>query len=281
MRGHGIRWATIVGVSPLGQSPAARRSRTPVVDTACADAVELARSAAEETAWPLQVGEHLGLVPEGERVVTHEFACLDPAYRGWRWAVTVARASRAKNVTVSECVLLPGDGALLAPPWLPWIERLRPGDLGPGDLLPTAADDVRLAPGFTQVTDATDRQLHWELGLGRPRVLSAEGREETAARWYEGTAGPRSPIATAAPAQCSTCGFFVPLAGDLRQLFGVCANEYAPDDGKVVAVDHGCGAHSEAVVAPTAVEYTPPMPDDLTYTPLTEDLTPEADLGLS
>ncbi|MEV4007186.1 DUF3027 domain-containing protein, partial [Actinomadura sp. NPDC049753] len=31
-----------------------------------------------------------------------------PAYVGWRWAVTVTRASRAKNVTVSECVLLPG-----------------------------------------------------------------------------------------------------------------------------------------------------------------------------
>jgi hypothetical protein len=259
-----------------------RRSRTPAVDLACADAVELARAAAEETARPLPVGDHLGLQSEGDRVVTHLFACEDPAYHGWRWAVTVSRAARAKVVTVSECVLLPGDDALMAPPWVPWMERLRPGDLGPGDLLPTAADDIRLVPGFTQVTDATDRQLLWELGLGRARVLSAEGREEAATRWYDGTSGPDSPIATAAPAQCSTCGFFVPLAGALRQLFGVCANEYAPDDAKVVAVDHGCGAHSEAVVVPSAVEHAPPLVDEMSYDSLAQnDSSDEEALGHS
>ncbi|MGK5559198.1 DUF3027 domain-containing protein, partial [Actinomadura kijaniata] len=106
----------------------------------------MAREAAEETAWPGRVGEHLGLAAEADRVVTHFFEALDPAYRGWRWAITVARAARARNVTVAETVLLPGDDALLAPPWVPWLERLRPGDLGPGDLLPTAPDDPRLAP---------------------------------------------------------------------------------------------------------------------------------------
>jgi len=255
-------------VSPLRQQSSAapaRRTRQPALDQACAEAIEPARSAAEDTARPQPVGEHLGVVAEGDRIVTHYFACTDPAYRGWRWAVTVTRASRAKNVTVSECSLLPGDDAVLAPAWVPWLERLRPGDLGPGDLLPTPADDVRLAPGFTQTDDATDRQQLWELGLGRARVLSLEGRDEAATRWYDGTAGPQSPIAASAPAQCATCGFFVPLAGDLRQLFGVCANEYAPDDGKVVAVDHGCGAHSEAVVVPSAVEHAPPLPDELSY----------------
>ncbi|MEU8122003.1 DUF3027 domain-containing protein [Spirillospora sp. NPDC049024] len=246
-------------------SGAARRPRTPAVDTACAEAVDLAREAAEETAGAAQVGEHLGLRAEGDRVVTHYFACLDPAYTGWRWAVTVARASRAKNVTVSECVLLPGDDALLAPPWVPWLERLRPGDLGPGDLLPTAPDDVRLAPGFTQVDESTDREALWELGLGRVRVLSREGRDEAATRWYEGVAGPRAPIAASAPAQCSTCGFYVALAGALRQVFGVCANEYAPDDGRVVSADHGCGAHSEAVSLPAVSEHNPPVIDELGY----------------
>jgi hypothetical protein len=28
----------------------------------------------------------------------------------------------------------------------------------------------------------------------------------------------------------------------------VCANEWSPDDGKVVSFDHGCGAHSETGV---------------------------------
>ncbi|GAA2638394.1 DUF3027 domain-containing protein [Actinomadura fulvescens] len=256
---------------------AARRSRPPAVDAACAEAVDLAREAAVQTARPNPVGEHLGVRAEGDRLVTHYFDCLDPAYRGWRWAVTVTRAARAKVVTVDECVLLPGDDALLAPPWVPWLERLRPGDLGPGDLLPTAPDDVRLAPGFAQVGDAApgsgyaqagdaaDQQMVWELGLGRVRVLSREGRDEAATRWYEGVAGPRAPIAASAPAQCSTCGFYVQLAGELRQVFGVCANGYAPDDGRVVSADHGCGAHSEAVSLPAASEHNPPVIDDLGY----------------
>ncbi|RFS85055.1 DUF3027 domain-containing protein [Actinomadura spongiicola] len=260
----------------MPQSPRpTRRTRTPVVDTACAEAVALAREAAEETARPGPVGEHLGLRAEGDRVVTHYFECFDAAYEGWRWAVTVTRASRAKVVTVSECVLLPGEDALLAPPWVPWLDRLRPGDLGPGDLLPTAPDDVRLAPGYAQVDDSADRQAQWELGLGRVRVLSREGRDEAAARWYDGVGGPRAPIAASAPAQCSTCGFFLVLAGELRQMFGVCANEYAPDDGRVVSADHGCGAHSEAVTIPALSEHSPPVVDELGYEVL-PSLTAEA-----
>lgn len=252
----------------------ARRTRTPAIDAACAEAVDLARTAAVETARPVPVGEHLDVQAEADRVVTHFFGSLDPAYKGWHWAVTVARASRAKLVTVSECVLVPGDAAVMPPPWVPWIERLRPGDLGPGDLLPTPADDVRLAPGFTETDDTVDREMVWELGLGRARVLSAEGREEAATRWYEGTAGPRTPIATSAPAQCSACAFFVPLAGALRQLFGVCANEYAPDDGRVVSADHGCGAHSEAIIAPSGAEPPPPIVDEMGY-----DLMPVTSLA--
>ncbi|MFE6775331.1 DUF3027 domain-containing protein [Streptomyces sp. NPDC057702] len=123
------------------------RSRTP--DRLCAEAVDLARAAAQEAAFPGLVGEHVAAVADGDRVVTHFFECGEPGYRGWRWAVTVARASRAKVVTLDESVLLPGPEALLAPEWVPWSERLRPGDMGPGDLLPTDADDLRLEPGFT------------------------------------------------------------------------------------------------------------------------------------
>jgi hypothetical protein len=252
-------------VSPTRYSAPGRRTRSVPVDSACAAATGEAKAVADEMAWPAKAGAHIGMRAEGDRVVTHFFECLDLAYRGWRWSVTVARAARAKSVTISEVALLPGDDAVLAPEWVPWIERLRPGDLGPGDLLPTPDDDVRLAPGFTETTDAADRQQLWELGLGRPRVLSATGRDDAAERWYDGPAGPASPIAQAAPAHCATCGFFVPLAGSLRQLFGVCANEYAPDDGKVVAVDHGCGAHSEAVSLPPVVETTPPIVDEWVY----------------
>ncbi|GGO46176.1 hypothetical protein GCM10012287_15870 [Streptomyces daqingensis] len=125
-----------------------RTRRSSVPDRLCAEAVDLAREAVEAVAAPGELGEHVDVVADGDRVVTHLFECLVPGYRGWRWAATVTRASRAKSVTLDETVLLPGPDALLAPEWVPWSERLRPGDLGPGDLLPTEAEDLRLEPGY-------------------------------------------------------------------------------------------------------------------------------------
>ncbi|GAB3206935.1 DUF3027 domain-containing protein [Marinactinospora thermotolerans] len=246
--------------------------------------MDLARSAAAEIGRPEWVGEHLSTQVEGDRLVTHFFACLDPAYPGWHYAVTVVRAARAKYVTVNEAVLLPGSEALLAPEWLPWKERLRPGDLGVGDLLPAPEDDERLMPGYAQVAegdlseDGTDRQMVWELGLGRARVLSEAGREAAAERWYTGPSGPDSPIANAAPAKCATCGFMTPLAGEFRQLFGVCANEYAPDDGRVVSMDHGCGAHSEAAPPASRSERVSPVVDEMGYDHIVFDDTSELEL---
>jgi hypothetical protein len=224
-----------------------------VPDPACAAAVELARSAAvEEAEDPALVGDYLGAEAEGDRLVLHRFAYTSRAYPGWEWAVVVTRASRMRKVTVDDVVLIPGDGALLAPEWVPWSERLRPGDVGVGDLLPTAADDPRLTLRMEDVEGRIDADEWHGQGLGRARVLSALGREEAADRWYSGEAGPAASIARVAPASCLTCGFHVRLVGSLGQLFGVCANELAPDDGRVTAVDHGCGAHSEALIAPSA-----------------------------
>jgi Protein of unknown function (DUF3027) len=250
-------------------------SRRVSVDAVLAGAVELARDAAVELAGAANVGEHLGVHADGERLVTHDFACLDQAYRGWRWAVTLTRASRSKSVTVDEAVLLPGPDSLLAPEWVPWSERLKPGDLGVGDLLITEEDDDRLEPGYAgsvaldervdEAADEIDRVAIWELGLGRARVLSPIGRDDATDRWYSGDRGPTAPIAVAAPAPCSTCGFFLPLAGSMRRVFGVCANEFSPGDGTVVSVDHGCGAHSEVAVLPGPIEVTPPSLDEIDY----------------
>ena len=165
-------------------------------DPTCAAAVDLAREAILDD----HVGGHLGVVAEGERVVTHFFDSTLAGYHGWRWAVTVTRVSRSKHVTICETVLLPGDQALLAKEWVPWQERLQPGDLGVGDLLPTRADDERLAPGYVLSDDPAVEEVSWELGLGRARVMSREGRSDTAQRWYDGDHGPAAPISAAAPA---------------------------------------------------------------------------------
>jgi hypothetical protein len=256
------------------------RSRVKEPDQACAQAVDLARDAVIAVVGAGQIGDHLGMQTEADRVVTHLFACADPAYSGWRWAVTVTRAPRAKAVTVNETVLLPGSGALLAPDWVPWHDRLRPGDLGVGDLLPAPPDDERLVPlvaleGGDAVTDwfsdepgdtgdgpAEPGELP---APGRSRVLSAIGRDTAAARWYASEHGPRTPLANAAPANCISCGFFVPLSGGLGKVFGACANAYAPDDGRVVSADHGCGAHSESVTSEAARRAVSPVIDELGY----------------
>jgi hypothetical protein len=233
-------------------------------DQVCADAVEVAKQGLD-VVDPEHIGAHLGVVAEGERLVTHFFECGLPGYRGWRWAVTVTRLSRSKQVTICDTALLPGADALLAPQWVPWQERLQPGDLGIGDLLPTAPDDERLAPGYVLSDDPAVEEVAWELGLGRSRVLSREGRLDAAERWYDGDHGPNAPIAVAAPAsaRCGSCGFYLQLAGSMRQAFGVCGNEYAPDDGQVVTVDHGCGAHSEVLIEQAAiVEELPTIYDD-------------------
>ncbi|MEU5103032.1 DUF3027 domain-containing protein [Streptomyces sp. NPDC021354] len=280
---------------------AAMRSRTP--DRLCAEAVELAREAAAETASPGTVGAHVRVVADADRVVTHLFECQEMGYRGWRWAVTVTRASRAKVVTVDETVLLPGPDALLAPEWVPWSERLRPGDLGPGDLLPSEAEDMRLEPGYSgedtplpnsvvseemqQLAAVEDADVTAgapaaqeaapavgsigsvaeELGMRRARVLSRYGLHGAADRWDDAF-GARTPMAQAAPASCLTCGFLVPIAGSLRQAFGVCANEFSPADGRVVSLSYGCGAHSEAAVMPKPPRPALPVIDETVVEPL-------------
>ena len=227
-----------------------KATKPPKLDSVAAQAVDAARAALLELVPAGDVGEHLGHEAEGKKVVSHYFACTKFGYRGWRWSVTVARAPKQKTVTVDEVVLLPGDEAVLAPEWLPWRERIRPGDLSPGDLLPTDEDDERLAPAYTAADEIVDqdsvKEVADELGLGRVRVLSLEGREAAAQRWYDGSHGPDADIAQSAPATCASCGFLVKLSGPLGNLFGACANAYANDDGRVVSFDHGCGAHSEA-----------------------------------
>ncbi len=226
-------------------------------DRATVAAVDVARDAlVADVDDPRDVGEHLGHDVEGERVVTHRFACTRKGYVGWHWCVTLVRAPRQKHVTVAETVLLPGDEAIVAPEWVPYRERIRPGDLSPGDLLPVADDDPRLVPTYSFGDDPLDadekaqvRQVAKDLGLGRSRTLSPEGRELAAQRWYDGDGGPSAPIAQSAPDQCTSCGFLMRIAGPLAETFGVCANGDANDDGHIVSLDHGCGAHSEVRLA--------------------------------
>lgn len=192
-----------------------------------APAIDIARGAIDDMGEG-DAGEHSGVNLIEPGVAVHRFQADRPGYRGWEWHVVVACAKDSDHVTVSEVALVPGDRALKAPEWVPYEDRLLPGDLGPRDLLPPSADDPRLTPGPPE-----------------ERKLSDIGVAEAAARWSSPDAetGPASDFAREAIRFCGTCAFMVPLTGALGEEYGACTNEWA-FDGSVVHHGHGCGAHS-------------------------------------
>ena len=213
-------------------------------------ALEQARAAAIEDANDLAFVGELVSIDTDDRIATYLFEASLPGYHGWRWAVTIAKVDEGAPTTICDVVLLPGSESLIAPEWVPYKDRIQPGDLGVGEIIPTSADDERLVPGFAALPsdEELDPAQLFEFGLGRARVLSIVGRDAASKRWYEGDRGPNTPIAQYAPKPCASCAFFLPIAGSLRSAFGVCANALSPEDARVVSVDHGCGAHSEALV---------------------------------
>jgi hypothetical protein len=214
-------------------------------------ALDIAKSAARADAGKSEyVGEFYSVDTDDERLATYLFHAKLPGYKGWLWAVTVAKVDEQSDPTICDVVLLPGSKALLAPNWVPYSQRIAPGDLGVGDVVPTSQDDERLVPVQNALLGEEELDLAqaFEFGLGRARVLSIVGRDAASKRWYESDRGPKAPIATAAPKPCGSCGFFIPLAGSLRKAFGVCSNAISPEDARVVSIDHGCGAHSEALI---------------------------------
>ena len=116
-----------------------------VVDPQLAAAVEVARQVLAEDVPNDAIGDHRGR--SRRRTNRHSLVRMpESSYVGWRWAMNVTRVPDSDVVTVNETVLLPGNGSLLSPQWLPWDERVEAGDLGVGDVLPTTPDDVRLVP---------------------------------------------------------------------------------------------------------------------------------------
>jgi Protein of unknown function (DUF3027) len=217
---------------------------SPELATVLTGAAELARTAIVEHSGDDTVGDYLGAGYEDPTSATHRFVAHLPGYRGWQWAVVVAGYPGADHATVSEVVLVPGPESLLAPEWVPWEQRVRPGDLNPGDLLAPLPDDPRLVPGYLSSGDPQVDETAAEIGLGRRTVMSAWGRAEAARRWHDGEHGPRAQMAQSTKRVCRECGFFLPLAGSLGAMFGVCGNEMSAD-GQIVDFEYGCGAHSD------------------------------------
>ena len=84
---------------------------------------ELARGALLEITAADNVGALVSVTDEGEGAQSLLFETTQPGYPGWKWTVSVAHVA-GEDPTVLEVELMPAEGALLAPDWVPWSDRL-------------------------------------------------------------------------------------------------------------------------------------------------------------
>jgi hypothetical protein len=95
--------------------------REPVVTAA--EREQHARDALADITAAGTFGDLLSETLEDDGVYTLLFAATMGGYPGWHWTVSLAELE-GEPPTVLETELMPGDGALLAPDWVPWSERL-------------------------------------------------------------------------------------------------------------------------------------------------------------
>lgn len=191
-------------------------------------AISIARAALVELDEG-RVGRYLGVdthnKDQGNNIATHRFAADIPGYRGWEWVAVVVCAPGSRYITISELALLPGSQALRAPRWVPYEERIQPGDLLPGYIMPPRKNDPRLEKD------------------GEKIILSTRGKKSTIKRWEAGDFSPSSESAQKSAHNCVDCAFYIDISDRIEGKWGVCANEFSAD-GHVVNADYGCGAHS-------------------------------------
>lgn len=144
----------------------------PVPDETLIAAVELAREALQEITPASTVGEPAGHVVVDDHVVSLLFANTMPGYPGWFWTVTLSRTADDAAPNVLETELMPGDGALLAPQWVPWSERLADYRAAQEAAAAAAADDALDDADDTDEFDDDDVALS-----GDPRDRDRDGIE--------------------------------------------------------------------------------------------------------
>lgn len=84
---------------------------------------DLGRTALLEITTADAIGANAGSIETDDGVVTVYFDTNLAGYPSWRWTVSIAHVD-GEAPSVLETELTPGDGALLSPPWIPWVDRL-------------------------------------------------------------------------------------------------------------------------------------------------------------
>jgi hypothetical protein len=123
-----------------------------VIAVTAAERETLAREALAEITAAGTFGDFISETAEGEDVYTLLFAATMGGYPGWHWTVSVAELPDSAP-TVLEAELLPGDGSLLAPEWVPWSDRLVAGE--DIDVL-AVADELEELDDLDDIDDVDD-----------------------------------------------------------------------------------------------------------------------------
>lgn len=111
--------------SPQGEVETPAQAETPLdPDPVLLASRDVAREALAQITDAQTIGADDGHEVHEVHVLTLYFECRLPGYPGWRWAATLSRVDQDSPVNVLEVELLPGDGAVVAPEWVPWSERL-------------------------------------------------------------------------------------------------------------------------------------------------------------
>ncbi|MDL5350976.1 DUF3027 domain-containing protein [Microbacterium sp. zg-YB36] len=116
---------------------------------------DLARAALREVTPEASIGDAAGYKLEDDGVVSLRFNNRLGGYPGWFWTVSIA-AVEDSEPTVLEVELLPGDGALLAPEWVPWAVRLAEYQAAQAVQAAAAAESGELAASDDEDDDDLD-----------------------------------------------------------------------------------------------------------------------------
>jgi hypothetical protein len=128
-------------------------------------AVDQARAALLEITPAMTIGAVVGHTTHDEHVLSLHFASLMPGYPDWHWTATLSRIDGESEPNVLETELLPGEGAVLAPEWTPWSERLEDYKLAQEHAAALAEDDDDEDFDDEADVDSDDEDIDDELDL--------------------------------------------------------------------------------------------------------------------